>query len=172
MRTRRVTMLAALLALLFVLGTTEARANSYPGLVEQWYSHGSDSLRARIAIEVNSSGEGRFRFHLTCFYTDDSGNQSHQYCDFRSADATWCDLTTAICASRTLGYVSHDDDYTWVGFYRTLVNNHTYAAKVSSFSAYFYNSGYGGTQHTLCTKEVTWHTGGSPTIGGAACSAT
>jgi hypothetical protein len=49
LRTRRVAMLTALLVLLLVLGTTGARANSTPGLVEQWYLHHHDALRARIA---------------------------------------------------------------------------------------------------------------------------
>jgi hypothetical protein len=169
MRTRRVAMLTALLVLLLVLGTTGARANSYPGLVEKWYSHNNDGLRARIAIEVNGASQGRLRFHLTCYDTDDNGNQVHQFCTFFEADARWCDLTTGTCFERELGRVDHDDDYTWVGVYRTLVNNHKYAVKVSGFSAYFFNSGYQGALHTLCSKEVTWHSGGSPTIGGAAC---
>jgi hypothetical protein len=169
MRTRRVTILTALLVLLFVLGTG-ARANSYPGLVEKWYSHNDDTLRARIAIEVNGAGQGRLRFHLTCYDYDDAGNQVRQYCTFWEADAFWCDLTTATCPHRVLGNVTHDDDYTWVGSYHTLVNNHKYAVKVSGFSAFFWNSGYQGASHVLCSKEVTWHSGGSPTIGGAACA--
>jgi hypothetical protein len=170
MRTRRVAMLTALVVLLLVLGTSGARANSYPGLVEQWYFHDHDSLQARIAIEVNGAGQGRFRFHLTCYDTDGNGNRVHQFCTFWEADdARWCDLTTGTCFGRVLGRVDHDDDYTWVGVYRTLVNNHKYAVKVSGFSAYFYNSGYQGADHTLCSKEVTWHSGGGPTVGGAAC---
>jgi hypothetical protein len=167
MRARRVAMLTALVVLLLVLGTTGARAST-PGLVEKWYFHNNDSLRARIAIEVNGAAQGRFRFHLTCYDTDDDGNRVHQFCTFWEAFARWCDLTAGTCFDRELGRVD-DDDYTWVGVYRTLVNNHKYAVKVSDFSAYFHNSGYQGALHTLCSKEVTWHSGGSPTIGGAAC---
>ena len=127
-------------------------------------------MRARIAIEVNGANQGRF--HLTCYHTTANGTKVPQYCDFSSAAAFWCDLTTATCPHRVLGSVTHDDDHTWVGSYHTLANNHKYAAKVSGFSAYFYNSGYQGTSHVICTKEVTWHSGGSPTIGGAACPTT
>jgi hypothetical protein len=174
MRTRRVTVLTALLVLLLVLGTTGARANSYPGLVEKWYFHNNDSLRARIAIEVNGAGQGRYRFHLTCYYTDDNGHTNTQYCDFELgiARADWCDLTTGSCVygSPSPDFVEHDADYTWTGSYRTLVNNHTYAAKMFDFKAsYFYNSGHVGAFHTICTNKVTWHSGGSPTIGSAAC---
>jgi hypothetical protein len=169
MRTRLVTVLATLLLMLFVFGATAASANTYPGLVDTSYYHLSDTLQARIAIEVNSASQGRFRFHLTCYYTDDNGHKNHQFCDFFPGTATWCDLTTGGCVSRPLGFVSHDDDYIWTGSYRTLVNNHTYAAKVVGFSAYFYNSGYSGADHTICTKKVTWHSGGSPTVGGAWC---
>ena len=169
MRTRRVTVLTALLVLLLVLGTTGARAST-PGLVEKWYFHNNDSLRARIAIEVNDAGQGRYRFHLTCYYTDDNGHTNTQYCDFDPHIATWCDLTTGSCVSGRPELVIHDNDHTWTGsVYRTLVNNHTYAAKMTGFLAYFYNSGHVGALHTICTKKVTWHSGGSPTVGGAWC---
>jgi hypothetical protein len=173
MRTRRVTVLTALLVLLLVLGTTGARAST-PGLVEKWYFHNNDSLRARIAIEVNDAGQGRYRFHLTCYYTTANGTRVDQYCDFElgTARAAWCDLTTGSCVygSPSPDFVEHDNDYTWTGSYRTLVNNHTYAAKMFDFKAYyFYTSGHLGAFHTICTNKVTWHSGGSPTIGGAAC---
>jgi hypothetical protein len=158
MRTRRVTILATLFALLFVLGTTEASANTYPGLVEKSYTHGNDTLTARIAIEVNGSSQGRYRFHLTC----------NSDCNMGFESATWCDLTTGACATGP-GSTVHDSDNIWWGTYRTLANNHTYAAKASNFSAFFYASGYQGALHTICTKRVTWHSGGSPTIGSAWC---
>jgi hypothetical protein len=171
MRTRLVTVLASLFVVLSVLGATPASANSTPGLVEKYYYHLSDTLRARIAIEVNDASQGRYRFHLTCYYTDDNGHTNTQYCDFDPHIATWCDLTTGSCVSGKPSpeYVSHDTDYTWTGTYRTLVNNHTYAAKMTDFLAYFYTSGHVGALHTICTDKVTWHSGGSPTIGGAWC---
>jgi hypothetical protein len=169
MRTRLVTVLASLLVVLFMLGATAASANSYPGLVEKNYYHNNDTLRARIAIEVNGAGQGRYRFHLTCYHTTDNGTKVAQYCDFDPHIATWCDLTTGSCVSGRPALVIHDNDYTWTGSYRTLVNNHTYAAKMTGFLAYFYNSGHVGALHTICTKKVTWHSGGSPTVGGAWC---
>jgi hypothetical protein len=171
MRTRLVTVLASLFVVLSVLGAPAASANSTPGLVEKSYSALGDTLRARIAIEVNSASQGRYRFHLTCYYTDDNGNTGLQYCDMGGGTATWCDLTTGSCVSGTPSpeYASHDTDYTWTGSYRTLVNNHTYAAKMTDFHAYFYNSTRVGAQHTICTKKVTWHSGGSPTVGSAWC---
>ena len=146
-----------------VLTAGPATANSYPGLVEKEWSHGDDVLNARIAIEVNSAGEGRFRFRLRCFYVDQAGRHA-QFCNFYPGTAVWCDLTVAgtPCPSRALGNI-HDYDYTWVGSYRTLQNNHTYGAYIGEFRAQFDRSGYLGAAHNICTKKVTWHTGGSPT---------
>jgi hypothetical protein len=144
--------------------TSPAEANSYPGLVEKEWSHGTAVLNARLAIEVNSYGEGRFRWHLHCYYDYGSGRVD-QLCDFDPGYVTWCDLTANICYSRDLALL-YDSDHTWVGSYRTLINNHTYAVKVISFQAYFATSEYLGAYHSMCSKKVTWHTGGSPTIGG------
>ena len=170
MRTRLVTVLASLFVVLSMLGATPASANSYPGLVEKNYYHNNDTLRARIAIEVNGAGQGRYRFHLTCYHTTDNGTKVAQYCDFDPHIATWCDLTTGSCVYGRPALVIHDADYTWTGSYRTLVNNHTYAVKMFDFKAsYFYISGHRGAFHTICSNKVTWHSGGSPTVGSAAC---
>ena len=66
MRNRSKLIFLTLLVFGLLLGpvTTPAAANSYPGLVEKEWYHGNDILNARIAIEVNGSGQGRFRFHL------------------------------------------------------------------------------------------------------------
>jgi hypothetical protein len=155
----------------FLLGPTTApvAANSYPGLVEKEFYHGNDILNARIAIEVNSSDQGRFRFRLQCFFTDANGHRIDQTCDFDPGIAEWCDLTTNDCFRRELGLAT-GADVVWTGTYRTLANNHTYAARILGFRAYFYHSGYLGAWHNICTKKVIWHTGGSPTIGGYAWS--
>jgi len=167
MRSRSKLIFLALLVFGLLLGptTTPVAANSYPGLVEKWFYHGDDILNARLAIEVNSSGQGRFRWHLQCFYTDANGRRHDQVCNFDVGTAFWCDLTPYECFSRYLG-VDSGADLTWTGQYRTLINNHTYASDVVSFRAYFTHSGYQGAWHSICTKKVTWHTGGSPTIGG------
>jgi hypothetical protein len=71
---------------------TPAAANTYPGLVQKEWFHGDDVLQARIAIEVNSENQGRFRLHLSCFRTDASGRRSLQYCNFdHTALTCWYD---------------------------------------------------------------------------------
>jgi hypothetical protein len=167
MRSRSKFIFLTLLVFGFLLGPTTApvAANSYPGLVQKEWFHGNDILNARITIEVNDSSQGRFRFRLQCFYTDANGRRHDQACAFDAGVAFWCDLTTDDCFSRNLGS-DYGADLTWTGQYRTLVNNHTYAVDVISFRAWFSHSGYQGAWHDVCAKKVTWHTGGSPTIGG------
>jgi hypothetical protein len=168
MRSRSKLIVLILLAFGLLLGptTTPAVANSYPGLVEKEWYHGDDILNARIAIEVNGSGQGRFRLHLQCFYTDASGRRHDQACDFEFGTISWCDLTIDDCFVRAPADHAYGADLTWTGVYRTLVNNHTYASDAVNFRAWFSHSGYQGAFHYICTKKVTWHTGGSPTIGG------
>ena len=167
MRSRSKLIFLTLLVCGLLLGptTTPVVANSYPGLVEKEWYHGNDILNARIAIEVNGSGEGRFRLHLQCFYTDANGLRHDQACSFEFGTAFWCELTIDDCFGRNLAD-DYGADLTWTGQYRKLANNHTYAADTVNFRAWFSHSGYQGAFHDICTKKVTWHTGGSPTIGG------
>jgi hypothetical protein len=74
-----------------LVATVPAAANSYPGLVEREWTHGNDLLNARIAIEVNSANEGRFRLHLRCFRIDPvTGRRTLQVCDFdHTALSSW-----------------------------------------------------------------------------------
>lgn len=147
-----------------VLAAAPAAANSYPGLNEQEWFHGNDILNARIAIEVNGSNQGRFRFHLRCFRVDANGRRSAQTCSFPNPFGTlpdagtayWFDHTSLFTASRALGIVVNDPDgdYTWVGTYRTLQSGHVYSAKVANFRAYFHSSGYQGAAHTICTSAI------------------
>lgn len=171
MRKPLLVLLALLCLSLPLLTATPATANSYPGLHQkQWTSPYDDVLRARIAIEVNDSGQGRLRFRMQCFYINANGQLIAVNCRMVPRTITWADLTTGETFSRS---ISHEQpvttDYTWTGVYRTLQNNHTYAVKSSDFSAFFYRSDYHGSLHTICSYRVTWHTGGSPTIGSLWC---
>jgi hypothetical protein len=154
-----------------VLTATPATANSYPGLhQQQWISPYDDILRARIAIEVNDSGQGRYRFRIQCFYIDANGRLIAANCLMGPGKHTWKDLTTGETFSKSPPDEQFDTDQTWVGTYRTLRDNHTYAVKAEGFLVYFYRSEYVSQQHTICSYRVTWHTGRSPTIGSLWCN--
>jgi hypothetical protein len=132
-----------------------AAANSYPGLVEKEWYHGDDILNARIAIEVNSAKEGRFRLHLRCFRTDANGRRSLQLCNFdHTALTCWFDgLISGVC--ETQADKNSVADYTWVGSYRKLIAGHTYMADAQGFRAKFLGSGYQGAEHRICTRQWT-----------------
>jgi hypothetical protein len=134
---------------------TPAAANSYPGLVEKEWYHGDDILNARIAIEVNSAKEGRFRLHLSCFRTDASGRRSPQICDFdHTALTCWFhELQPGVC--ETQADKKDVADYTWVGSYRKLVAGDWYVADAEGFRAKFHASGYQGAEHRICTRQWT-----------------
>jgi hypothetical protein len=152
-----------------VLSATPAAANAYPGLhVQDWISPYNDVLRARITIEVNDQNQGRYRFRIICYYYDANGRLIDQQCLMGPGTHIWKDLTTGETFSRSPGDVTAHD-YTWTGQYRTLQNDDTYAVKAQDFLVYFYHSNYVSQKHTICSYKVTWHTGGSPTIGGLWC---
>ena len=139
-----------------VLNAPPAAANTYPGLHQQdWTSPYSDVLRARIAIEVNDQGQGRFRFRILCFRYTDTGDFVPQLCDMYPGTAHWYDLTTGAHYSNSNllpDYASYDS--TWTGTYRTLQNNHVYAVKESNFNVQFYTSpGYISNYHTICSYK-------------------
>ena len=145
-------------------GHHPAAANSYPGLVEKEWYHGNDILNARIAIEVNSANEGRFRLHLSCFRTDANGRRSTQTCDFdHTAPTCWFDgLISGVCETQADKTAT---EYTWVGSYRKLVAGHTYMADAQGFRAKFHNSGYQGAVHRICTRRWTaFQSSSSPPI--------
>ncbi|HZA85185.1 MAG TPA: hypothetical protein VFC13_27550 [Actinomycetes bacterium] len=137
-----------------LVATVPAAANSYPGLVERQWVHGNDVLNARIAIEVNSATEGRFRLRLRCFRIDPIAGQRLQACDFDHTGLTcWYDgLVFGVCEIQTDQTAS---DYTWVGSYRRLVAGHTYMADAHAFRARFRSSGYQGAEHRICTRQWT-----------------
>ena len=147
-----------------LVATTPAAANSYPGLVEKEWYHGNDILNARIAIEVNSANEGRFRLHLSCFRTDANGRRSTQTCDFdHTAPTCWFDgLISGVCETQADKTAT---EYTWVGSYRKLVAGHTYMADAQGFRAKFHTSGYQGAEHRICTRRWTaFQSSSSPPI--------
>jgi hypothetical protein len=170
MRKPLLVLLALLSLSLPVLTATPATANSYPGLhQQQWISPYDDVLRARIAIEVNDQNQGRYRFRIQCFYINANGQLIAEQCLMGPGKHTWADLTTGQTFSREPGDDQIDTDFTWTGQYRTLQNNHTYAVKAEGFLVYFYRTEYVSQKHTICSYRVTWHTGGSPTIGSLWC---
>jgi hypothetical protein len=128
-----------------------AAANSYPGLVEKEWYHGNDILNARIAIEVNSAKEGRFRLRLRCFRTDANGRRSLQRCDFdHTALTCWFhELQAGVC--ETQADKKNVAEYVWVGSYRRLIAGHWYMADAQGFRARFRSSGYQGQTHRICT---------------------
>jgi hypothetical protein len=134
---------------------TPAAANTYPGLVQKEWFHGDDVLQARIAIEVNSENQGRFRLHLSCFRTDASGRRSLQYCNFdHTALTCWYDgLISGVC--ETQADKNNVKEYVWVGSYRKLIAGHTYSADAHGFRAEFLASGYQGAEHRICTRQWT-----------------
>jgi hypothetical protein len=156
--TLRIVLVLACLSLLLAAVPAPAGANSYPGLVEkEWYA-GNDVLNARLAIEVNSANEGRFRLHLRCFYVEEGGRRVPQECDFRFDDETcwyaWTSNPTGpIC--RVPGAVNDDADYTWVGQYRKLYAGVTYEVTSYWFKAYFERSNRQGGRHNICTRPWT-----------------
>jgi hypothetical protein len=148
-----------------LVATVPAAANSYQGLVEREWTHGNDVLNARIAIEVNSANEGRFRLHLRCFRIDSvTGRRTVQICDFDHTNPTcWFDgLISGVCETQADKTAT---DYTWVGSYRKLYAGHTYMADAQGFRARFHSSGYQGAEHRICTERWTaFQSSSSPAI--------
>jgi hypothetical protein len=169
MRKRLLVLLGLLSLFLPVLTAAPATANTYPGLHIQDWTHNDLVLRGRIAIEVNDAGQGRLRFHMQCFKYDDIGGLNPTLCNLYPEQSHWYDLTSGAHYSKDQSPCFQCFEDVWVGTYRTLQDNHTYAVKQANFWAYFFSGLYTSSLHTICSYRVTWHTGGSPTIGSLYC---
>jgi hypothetical protein len=156
---------------LLVASATPAAANDYLYLNEQSWSKTDSAgnlykLTARIAIETDGAGSGRFRFRLQCFRTDGvTGRVTANTCKFHFAagsNAYWCNsqppnqTTTppAVCAGRHLD----DDtgsDVLWVGSVWRSMSHQVELASVRGFSATF-NAGAGpaGVPHWIATENA------------------
>jgi hypothetical protein len=156
---------------LLAMSSAPAAANGYVDLNEESWARSDAAgnvyrLTARIAIETDGAGSGRFRFRLQCFKTDAATDQTKaNTCKFHFAtgsNAYWCnsqvpDQTTtppAVCAGRHL-----DDgtgsDVLWVGTVWRSVAHQVELASVRGFSATF-NAGAGpaGVAHWIATENA------------------
>jgi Putative serine esterase (DUF676) len=156
MRGIRILVIAALALVLAPLaGQQTARANSYPGLVEESWSR-TDSgntytLTARIAIERTTDWTvGRFRLRLSC-----TRNGAPNGCDFLfggTANAYWCSgpSSPTSCVSRVLDDRQDTPEQVWVGTWHGLQPGTAYQVRAVDFRVVFNNgSGPAGVFHSI-----------------------
>lgn len=154
-----------------VAAATPAAANGYLYLNEHSWARSDAAgniyrLTARIAIETNDTGSGRFRFRLQCFRIDAGTEQAKaNTCKFHfatGANAYWCnsqvpnhtDTPPAVCFGRHLGEDT-GSNVLWVGTVWRSMAHQVELASVRGFSATFNNgTGPAGVSHWIATKNA------------------
>lgn len=162
-----VALVATVLGSAALVAAAPAAANGYLYLNEKTWSRqdsagNSYRLIARLAIETDDAGRGRFRFRLQCERIDAAtGRTTPNSCDFHFAsgsNAFWCNsqpptqsgTPPVSCVGRHLDDQT-GSDVLWVGTWHTMSHQVEFS-HVNGFSATF-NSGSGpvGVPHWIAT---------------------
>lgn len=151
------------LAPAMVLTGSQPAQAGYAGLEEKSWSRvdggNTYKLTARIAIETDGAGNGRFRFRMECFK-----NGAVHTCAMRFGsgyNAYWCNTQVpntsstppAACASRELDARTGSNEV-WVGSWHTLGHQEEWVYARGFYVVFNAGAGPTGTQHWIASNNA------------------